>query len=72
MFTFVYAIYPYIMTDENMKSMDELMKVFPLEVLKYIKTKIDGFKNEDKILHALYSTPGESWLSVAVEKFQEM
>ena len=34
MFTFVYAIYPYIMTDHNMKSMDELMKVFPPEVLK--------------------------------------
>lgn len=34
MFAFVYAIYPYIITDENMKSMDELMKVFPPEVLK--------------------------------------
>ena len=34
MFTFVYAIYPYIITDENMKSMDELMQSFPPEVLK--------------------------------------
>ena len=34
MFLVVYSIYPYIITDETMKSMDELMKVFPKEVLK--------------------------------------
>jgi ABC-2 type transport system permease protein len=34
MFLVVYLIYPYIITDETMKSMDELMKVFPEEVLK--------------------------------------
>lgn len=34
MFLFVYLIYPFIITDETMKSMDELMKVFPPEVLK--------------------------------------
>lgn len=34
MFLVVYLIYPYIITDETMKSMDELMKVFPQEVLK--------------------------------------
>lgn len=45
---------------------------FPLEVLKYMKQKIDQFKEEDQILHALYSTPGETWLSVAVEKFKEI
>ena len=34
MFLMVYLVYPYIITDETMKSMDELMKVFPPEVLK--------------------------------------
>lgn len=34
MFLVVYLIYPYIITDDTMKSMDELMKVFPPEVLK--------------------------------------
>ena len=34
MFLVVFLIYPYIITDETMKSMDELMKVFPPEVLK--------------------------------------
>ena len=34
MFLFVFIIYPYIITDETMKSMDELMQVFPPEVLK--------------------------------------
>ena len=36
-FLLVYLIYPYIITDESMKSMDELMKVFPPEVLKAFK-----------------------------------
>ena len=34
MFLFVYMIYPYIVTDESMKDFDELMKVFPPEMLK--------------------------------------
>ena len=34
MFLVVYLIYPYIITDDTMKSMDEMMKVFPEEVLK--------------------------------------
>ena len=34
MFLFVFLIYPYIVTDDTMKSMDELMKVFPEDVLK--------------------------------------
>ena len=34
MFLVVFLIYPYIITDETMKSMDELMKVFPPDVLK--------------------------------------
>ena len=34
MFLVVFLIYPYIITDETMKDMDELMKVFPEDVLK--------------------------------------
>ena len=34
MFLVVFLIYPYIITDDTMKSMDELMQVFPPEVLK--------------------------------------
>ncbi len=33
-FLIVYLIYPYIITDETMDSLDEMMKVFPPEVLK--------------------------------------
>ena len=34
MFLVVFLIYPYIITDDTMKSMDELMQVFPPELLK--------------------------------------
>ena len=34
LFLVVYLIYPYIITDDTMKSMDELMEVFPPELLK--------------------------------------
>ena len=34
MFLVVYLIYPYIITDDTMQSMDELMGMFPPEVLK--------------------------------------
>ena len=34
LFLVVYLIYPYMITDETKKSMDELMQVFPPEVLK--------------------------------------
>ena len=34
MFLVVFLIYPYIITDDTMKQMDELMKIFPEEVLK--------------------------------------
>ena len=53
MFLVVYLIYPYIITDETMKSMDELMSVFPEEVLKAfnmdmtsIETAFGWFKTE--------------------------
>ena len=52
-FLVVYLIYPYIITDDTMKSMDELMKVFPEEVLKAfnmdmesIDTAFGWFKTE--------------------------
>ena len=34
MFLVVYLVYPYIITDESIKNIDELMKVFPTDVLK--------------------------------------
>ena len=33
-FAVVFSVYPFIMTDESMKSLDEMMKVFPQELLK--------------------------------------
>ena len=49
----VYLIYPYFVTDEAMKSMDELMKVFPEDVLKAfnmdmssLETAYGWFKSE--------------------------
>lgn len=53
MFLVVYLIYPYIVTDKTIKDMDELMKVFPPEVLKAfnmditsITTAYGWFKSE--------------------------
>ncbi len=34
MFVLVFAIYPFIITDETVESLDEMMKVFPPELLK--------------------------------------
>ena len=34
MFLVVFLVYPYIITDDTVKNMDELMKVFPEEILK--------------------------------------
>ena len=34
MFLVVFLVYPYIITDDTVKNMDELMKVFPEELLK--------------------------------------
>ena len=41
-FLIVYLVYPYIVTDETMKDMDELMKVFPQEVLKAFNMDISS------------------------------
>ena len=53
MFLVVYLIYPYIITDDTMKSMDEMMKMFPQEMLKAfnmdmasISTAYGWFKTE--------------------------
>lgn len=52
-FLVVYLVYPYMMTDESKKSIDELMTVFPKEVLKAfnmdmisIETAYGWFKSE--------------------------
>lgn len=34
MFLFVYLLYPYLINDESVKSLDEMMKTFPKEILK--------------------------------------
>ena len=44
---------------------------FAIEVLTYIRDKINQFKEEDNILYALYSTPAESLCGLQVEKFRE-
>ena len=53
MFLLVYLIYPYIITEETMKQLDDMMKVFPQEVLKAfnmdvssISTAYGWFKTE--------------------------
>ena len=52
-FLVVYIIYPYIITDETMKSIDEMMTIFPKEILKAfnmdmtsISTAYGWFKSE--------------------------
>lgn len=42
---------------------------FALETMKHINEVLNKFKEEDKVLWACYSTPGESWLSLACEQF---
>ena len=42
MFLVVYLIYPYIITDKTIKDMDELMKVFPPELLKAFNMDISS------------------------------
>jgi ABC-2 type transport system permease protein len=40
MFLFVFLVYPYIITDETIKNLDEMMKVFPQEILKAMNMDI--------------------------------
>lgn len=44
---------------------------FALEVLTYIRDKINEFKKEDGILYALYGTPAESLCGLQVQQFRE-
>lgn len=41
------------------------------EILDILNDNIKRYKEEDGILYALYGTPGESWLSAAVDKYNE-
>ena len=45
MFLVVFLVYPYIMTDENVKSLDEMMKVFPPELLKAFNMDITSINS---------------------------
>jgi anaerobic ribonucleoside-triphosphate reductase len=45
---------------------------FALEVLQYINDKIGEYKQEDKILYAIYGTPAESLCGLQVEQFRKM
>lgn len=43
---------------------------FALEVMKYINEKINKYKEEDKILYAIYGTPAEVLASLQAEQFR--
>ena len=44
---------------------------FALEVMEYINKKVVDFKNEDKILYAIYGTPAESLCGLQVKQFRK-
>ena len=44
-FLVVFSVYPFIMTDESMKSLDEMMKVFPPELLKAFNMDITSINS---------------------------
>lgn len=46
--------------------------VIAKEILDLLNKNIARYKAEDHILYALYGTPGESWLSTAVDKYNAM
>ena len=54
----------------NKKSLVEDGK-FALEVMEYINLKVNKFKEEDKILYAIYGTPAESLCGLQVEQFRK-
>lgn len=43
---------------------------FALEVMEYIKARVEEFKKEDGVLYALYGTPAESLCSKQIEQFR--
>lgn len=44
---------------------------FALETLKYINEKVNGFKEEDGWLYAIYGTPAESLCGLQAEQFRK-
>ena len=44
-FLVVFLVYPYILTDDTMKSLDEMMKVFPPEILKTFNMDISSINS---------------------------
>lgn len=44
-FIVVFSVYPFIMTDESIKSLDEMMKVFPPELLKAFNMDITSINS---------------------------
>lgn len=44
---------------------------FAYEVMEYINKKVNEFKEEDKILYAIYGTPAESLCGLQVEQFRK-
>lgn len=44
---------------------------FALEIMNYINQKVNGFKEKDKILYAIYATPAESRAGLQVEQFRK-
>lgn len=44
---------------------------FALEVMEYINERINAYKNEDKILYAIYGTPAESLCGLQIEQFRD-
>ena len=44
---------------------------FAIEVMEYINNKVNEFKEEDKILYAIYGTPAESLCGLQVEQFRK-
>ncbi|MFI3230731.1 MAG: anaerobic ribonucleoside-triphosphate reductase, partial [bacterium] len=45
--------------------------IFAIETMEYINNKIEEFKEEDKILYAVYGTPAESLCGLQVEQFRK-
>ncbi|MGL4571752.1 MAG: anaerobic ribonucleoside-triphosphate reductase [Clostridium sp.] len=44
---------------------------FALSTMTYLNSKINEFKNEDKILYAIYGTPAESLCGLQIEQFRK-
>lgn len=58
-----------LQTLHNGKSLVEDNK-FSLEVMKFINKRLQDFKSTDKLLYAVYGTPGETLLPLQAEQFK--